>query len=45
MPPASHSLLPMPEMMLKLNLEPDLTPIPDILEPQHHAADVEPDQS
>lgn len=35
----------MPEMMFKLNLEPDLTPIPDILEPRHHAADVEPDQS
>lgn len=39
------SLLLMPEIMLRLNLEPDLTPIPDILEAQHHAAHVEPDQS
>lgn len=33
------------EGVYKLNPESDLTPIPGILKPQHHAADVEPDQS
>ncbi|KAM7403220.1 hypothetical protein PAMA_003916 [Pampus argenteus] len=39
----SHRLQ-LPERVYKLKLESDLTPIPGILKPQHHAADVEPDQ-
>lgn len=42
---ASHTWLLMPERVYKLMPESDLTPIPGILKPQHHAADVEPDQS
>lgn len=45
LPSASHAGLPMPERVYKLKPEPDLTLIPGILKPQHHAADVEPDQS
>jgi len=37
--------LQLPERVNKLKLESDLTPIPGILKPQHHAADEEPDQS
>lgn len=33
------------EGVYKLKPESDLTPIPGILKPQHHVADVEPDQS
>ena len=37
--------LQLPEGVNKLKPASDLTPIPDILKPQHHAADEEPDQS
>lgn len=45
LPSASLTRLQMPERVYKLKLESDLTPIPGILKPQHHVADVEPDRS
>ena len=41
----SHTRLQLPERVYKLKLESDLTPIPGILKSQHHAANVELDQS
>ncbi|CAJ1073432.1 Hypothetical predicted protein [Xyrichtys novacula] len=43
--PSQSLLLQLPERVNELKPESDLTPIPGILKPQHHATDVEPDQS
>lgn len=44
-PTGQSRWLQLPERVHKLKPESDLTPIPGILKPQHHAADGEPDQS